>query len=765
MLRTLRPSLATLSLLTLLTLLSALLVTSALARPTHVLLILDASGSMYLRLDDGQYRIEAAKDALTQFVTRLPDAPDLDVGLRVYGSRLFATEADACLDSELVIPVEGFGRERLLREIQAIQAKGATPIAYSLELGLEDLRDLPGHKVVVLVTDGAESCGGDVRAAVDALTAEGFDVDVRIIGFALSEYAIETFEGVADFESTNSAAELAAALGRAVGVDPDASYPVTVTLTRDGEAVAEGATVRFVDAVDEDVVALVLGTDGAFSGSLAAGTYRAEIADAFSPAPLVVVGLPVTPTAENAFAFELTPAADVALVVVPSAPTAGDVVTVQFDGSPDTAGSWITVVPLEAADTVSVDRASVDGASGSVTLRIPGEAGELEARFHLTLPEGGSRVIGRSPAVVSEALSAHLDAPDEVSAGTPFEVAWEGPDADGDYVTVVPVGTRDGMRQGNWANTRDGSPVTLVAPPVPGAYEVRYVLRREHRTLAHVPITVGPPDASLVVDAEVGAGGPFEVEWTGPDNEGDYVTIVPAGVSRDAAFDIMWSRVSTRHGSPVMLSAPPEPGEYEVRYVLGQGRRLLVAAPVSVVAAGAVIDAPPEVEAGSSFEVEWTGPDNEGDYVTIVPAGVSRDAAFNIMWSRVSTRHGSPVMLQAPPEPGEYEVRYVLGSGRRMLESVPITVTPTTAQLVAPPEVEAGSSFEVEWSGPGNDGDHVLLVRPSAGDGAFHMAPSRTLRGVSPVTLTAPDEPGEYEIRYVLGHGRLRLMAVPISVR
>jgi len=110
MLRTLRPSLATLSLLALLALLRALLVTSALVRPTPVLLVLDASGSMYLRFEDGPLRIEAAKDALTQFVTRLPDAPDLDVGLRVYGSRLHASEADACLDSERVVPVAGCDR-------------------------------------------------------------------------------------------------------------------------------------------------------------------------------------------------------------------------------------------------------------------------------------------------------------------------------------------------------------------------------------------------------------------------------------------------------------------------------------------------------------------------------------------------------------------------------------------------------------------------------------------------------------------------------
>ena len=741
------------------------LATTAAASPTHVLLVLDASGSMYLRLDDGQYRITAAKDALTQFVSRLPDAPDLDVGLRVYGARVGATEPDACLDSELRLPIAGFDRAGMLSEIAAIQAKGATPIAYSLELALEDLRGFDGRKVVVLVTDGAESCGGDVRAAVEALTAEGLDVDVRIIGFALPEAAMASFDALGTFESTNSASELAAALGRAVGVDPDATYPVDVTLTRDAAPVTEGASVRFVDAVDEVAVELALGADGVFSGRLPAGTYRVEIADAYSATPRSVAGVPITTSAENAFAFELAPAAEVALGVEPDEPTAGDVVTVRFDGAPDTSGNWITVVPLEAGDHVSFERVSVDGASGHAELRIPGEATELEARFHLALPEGGTSVIGRSPAFASRPLTASLSAPAEVPAGSRFEVAWEGPDVAEDYISIVRVGTREGTREGNWAPTRDGSPASILAPPVPGDYEVRYVLRATHRALARQPITVGPPDASLEVDAELSAGGPFEVVWHGPDNEDDYVTIVPAGVSHDAAFDVMWSRVSTRHGSPVTLSAPPEPGAYEVRYVLGQGRRVLVTEPVSVVAAGAVIDAPAEVAAGETFEVAWTGPDNEDDYVTIVPAGVSRDAAFDVMWSRVSTRHGSPATLQAPPEPGEYEVRYVLGQGRRMLESLPITVMPTTAHLVAPPEVDAGATFEVEWSGPGNDGDYLLLVRPRAGDGMFHMAPNRSLRGVSPVTLTAPDEPGEYEIRYVLGHGRLRLMSVPIHVR
>ena len=472
-------------------LLTALLAASAHAQPTHVLLVLDASGSMYLKLDDGQYRIEAAKDALEAFVTRLPEAPDLNVGLRVYGANLAAVEEDACLDSELVVPVAGFERFELLQTIQAVDARGATPIAYSLELALQDLRDLEGRKVVVLVTDGAESCGGDVRGAVEALGAEDMDVDVRIIGFALSEFAIASFEGLGAFESTNSASELASALGRAVGVDTDATHRVTVTLTREGDPVSEGATVRLVDAVSGDVNHLFLGADGVFSAGLPAGTYRAEVADAFDPVPLVIGGLPVTPDAENAFAFELARAADVELTVEPSEPRAGSAVSVSFEGAPGAAGSWITVVPRDAADTSSVARAYVDGASGAVELQVPFEAAELEARFHLALPEGGTRIIGRSPGFASSPLTATLSAPVEVATGEGFEVVWEGPGHPGDYLTIVPVGARDGaFHLASVAQARDGSPARLTAPEEPGDYEVRYVLNQGKLMLIGVPIVV-----------------------------------------------------------------------------------------------------------------------------------------------------------------------------------------------------------------------------------------------------------------------------------
>ena len=647
-------------------LLLAAFATTALAQPTQVLLVLDASGSMYLKLDDGQYRIEAAKDALTEFVTRLPDAPDLNVGLRVYGANLVAVEEGACEDSELVVPVPGFDRAGLLGAIRDTQARGATPIAYSLELAAEDLRDAEGRKIIVLVTDGAESCGGDVRGAVERLTAEGLEVDVRIIGFALSDFAIATFEGLGTFENTTSAVELAAALGRAVDVGPvAATHPVTVTLTRGGEPAVEGATVRFVDAIAGDAYDLSAGPGGIFTGALPAGGYQAEVADAFADAPLVVGGLPVLPDAENAFAFELELAAEVTLAVDPVSPYAGSEVTVRYEGAPDGDQNWVTVVPSDAPDRLYLTWSYVAAGSGELVLRIPDEPAELEARFHLSLPEGGTKVIGRSPAFTSLEATATVAGPDEVAAGAAFQVDWTGPDNQGDYVTVVEVGAPEGSWT-SYAYTREGSPATLTAPIAAGDYEVRYVTGQASATLASSPLVVTPVTGSVRAPAEVGIGASFEVEWQGPDNSGDYITIVEAG-AREGRY---LSYAYTRGGSPVSITAPGEPGDYEVRYVLGQGSGTLASTPIRVIEVGASVSAPAEVAAGAPFEVEWHGPDNSSDYITIVPAGAPEGTYLS--WTY--TRRGSPLTLTAPDAPGAYEVRYVLGRGDSTLTSVPITV-------------------------------------------------------------------------------------------
>jgi Ca-activated chloride channel homolog len=653
----LRTTLATLALLTLAPLTHA---------QTSVLLVLDASGSMFVQLDDGQYRITAAKAALTEFVTRLPDDPDLNIGLRIYGSRIAALEDGACQDSHLFVPVPGFERTTLLNTIRATQAKGATPIAHSLQLAADDLRDTPGRRIIILVTDGAESCGGDVRAAVERLTAAGLEVDIRIIGFALSDIAIRSFEGLGTFENTTSAAGLAAALGRAVELAPaTASYGASVLLTRQGRPATEGATVTFIDAVSGTETGFTTTGDGTFTATLPAGSYRAEVTDAYAPTPLTVGGLAITPDAENAFTFELQPASEAMLTVTPAEPAASGPVIVRFEGAPDGDRNWITVVPVDADDDVYLDWSYVDGGAGEVTLRLPDAPGTLEARYLLTLPEGGTQVVGRSAPFTSTAVTASLQAPDEIGAGARFDVSWSGPNQGSDFITVVPVGADDNAYQ-SFVYVDAGSPNQLIASVDPGRYEIRYVTGQSNTVLARRPLLVTAAAVGIRVPSEVAAGTSFEVDWTGPDNGGDYVTIVPAGADEGAYLSYAY----TDGGNPSTLQAPIDAGAYEVRYVAGQGDRTLARTPITVLGTSASVQAPARVAPGSPFEVTWEGPGNDNDYVTIVPAGADEGAYLDYAY----LSSGSPATLTAPEEAGRYEVRYVFGRGDRTLASTPVEV-------------------------------------------------------------------------------------------
>jgi len=144
---------------------------------TYVQLILDASGSMWNKLSDGRYRIVAAKEVLSDFSNSLPNDPTLNVGLRIYGSEIPALEEGSCEDSRLFVDINGINREQLLSSINDANAQGATPIAYSL---LEAAKDFPAtaeKRIIVLVTDGEESCGGDLQEVAAELASQGIDFE------------------------------------------------------------------------------------------------------------------------------------------------------------------------------------------------------------------------------------------------------------------------------------------------------------------------------------------------------------------------------------------------------------------------------------------------------------------------------------------------------------------------------------------------------------------------------------------------------------
>lgn len=530
---------------------------STLCAAPQVELILDASGSMYNKLDDGRYRITAAKDVLSEFVRNLP-ATDLDVGLRVYGSELQPADAGACQDSKLMVPVAGVQRDALLDSIKTTRARGKTPIAYSLE---QAIGDFSGDEacLIVLVTDGEEVCDGDLQAAAQKLEQAGCDFDLRIIGFDLTAEAQASFAGIGTFENAEDAAALAAALDRAV----------------------EGV---------------------------------------------------------------------------------------------------VTKEPLGDAS---------------------------------------------------------LNAPDEVTAGSEFSVEWTAEEGPRDYITIVEADAEDG-KYGFWAYTEQGSPLQLYAPVEAGAYELRYQSDRAEGVAARRAIQVLPAEFALGGPASVKAGQPFEIPWTGPDGAQDYLTVVAA----DAPDGTHASYAYTKAGSPARLHAPIEAGDYEIRYQSDRESGVFARRPITIEAVEVSLEVPAELAAGQPFEVQWTGPNGDRDYITLVEA----DAPDGRYGEYVYTEKGSPVTLTAPFVAGNYQVRYQSDRESGVFARVDLTITATEVTLDAPESVAVGARFQVTWTGPDGRLDYITIVQHDAAPGKY-LNYRYTTSG-SPLTLTAPKEPGDYEVRY-----------------
>lgn len=198
-----------------------------------IALILDASGSMNAKLDGGGTRIEAAKAAVAQFVAKLD--PNVRIAYRVYGHQS-PTKARDCKDTELMV---GFGaassnRDAILAKTQGVRAQGFTPITYVIQLAAADVGKEPGRHVIVLISDGKETCEGDPCAAAKALADADASLVVHTIGFNVdvaARYQLQCIAKVArgTYSDASGAADLGAKLGEAAAAKPPPQPPQTKT--------------------------------------------------------------------------------------------------------------------------------------------------------------------------------------------------------------------------------------------------------------------------------------------------------------------------------------------------------------------------------------------------------------------------------------------------------------------------------------------------------------------------------------------------------
>jgi len=145
-------------------------------------LILDASGSMLKKIK-GKKRIAIARDVLKKAVTDIiPEKTQ--VAFRVFGHK----KKGSC-QTDLEIALTPLNAQKMNKVIETIEAKNLakTPIAASLAQISSDLEKVNGKKVIILVTDGKETCKGNPAKEIKNLKAKGIDIRLNIVGFAIND--------------------------------------------------------------------------------------------------------------------------------------------------------------------------------------------------------------------------------------------------------------------------------------------------------------------------------------------------------------------------------------------------------------------------------------------------------------------------------------------------------------------------------------------------------------------------------------------------
>ncbi len=149
----------------------------------RILFILDASSSMTYSWNSDS-RFDEAKQIIGRLVDSLNNKDsEIQFSLRLIGSQ-FPASRENCYDTKLVVPFNKDNGNLVKQSLKYTYPMGWSPINLALKVASdEDLTNSDNNQYgIILITDGEESCGGDVCATVEKYLSEKFFFQPYIIG-------------------------------------------------------------------------------------------------------------------------------------------------------------------------------------------------------------------------------------------------------------------------------------------------------------------------------------------------------------------------------------------------------------------------------------------------------------------------------------------------------------------------------------------------------------------------------------------------------
>ncbi len=147
------------------------------------------------------------------------------------------------------------------------------------------------------------------------------------------------------------------------------------------------------------------------------------------------------------------------------------------------------------------------------------------------------------------------------------------------------------------------------------------------------------------------------------------------------------------------------------------------------------------------------------DWIALYQSGTN-----SIVWStNVAGRRSGSVALSAPSQPGQYQFRYLPRDGSvAIAQSAVVTVVSYTLTLSSS-SVAAGAPVTVSWTAPSgaSAADTVVLSVAGSSSALWSQSTGGALSGS--ITLTAPQQTGQYVFRY-LQNGSAEIISAVLTI-
>ena len=180
----------------------------------RILILLDGSSSMINEWSAGKSRFNSAGDIVLRLMDSIYRLNDqVEFALRVYGHEHTVPENN-CFDTKREVMFSKNNLTQMSLRLASLHPMGVSPIAYSLKVAAETDFDNERDYAysLVLITDGGESCDGDICSIVKMLLDKKIEFKPYIISMVDYEPLKDQYDCLGKYLTVSKPSEVAPAI-------------------------------------------------------------------------------------------------------------------------------------------------------------------------------------------------------------------------------------------------------------------------------------------------------------------------------------------------------------------------------------------------------------------------------------------------------------------------------------------------------------------------------------------------------------------------